>query len=77
MYAKIFFVLFISSMHILFGLVSFVVGVFASIKSLIWMAQTVSPIWSGAFVIDIKLTHIYFIYNIIKYKSSYYVELLD
>lgn len=50
MLAKIFFVIILCSLHIFFGLVSFIVGILISIQALVWMAHTVSPIWSGAFV---------------------------
>ena len=36
--------------HMLLGLVSMSVGVAASIQADVWMAHSVSPIWSGGFV---------------------------
>ena len=40
----------ISGFHVVLGLISIVVGVVSSIKAEIWLAHSVSPIWSGGFV---------------------------
>ena len=37
-------------LHVLLGLVSVAVGVTSSIQADVWLAHTVSPIWSGVFV---------------------------
>ena len=50
MYGKIVLIVVLSALHIFFGIISFIVGVLTSAQSLIWMAHTVSPLWSGAFV---------------------------
>ena len=36
--------------HVLLGLVAVAIGVTASIQADVWLAHTVSPIWSGVFV---------------------------
>ena len=36
--------------HVLLGLVAVAIGVAASIQAEVWLAHTVSPIWSGVFV---------------------------
>ena len=54
MYGNVVVIIFISSVHILLGVISFITGVLTSIQSLIWMAHTVSPIWSGVFVSIMK-----------------------
>lgn len=40
-----------SGFHVLLGLLSVCLGVIASIKSEVWLAHRVSPIWSGGFFI--------------------------
>jgi len=40
----------ISGFHIVLGLISVVVGIISSIKAEVWLAHSVSPIWSGGFV---------------------------
>ncbi|CAF1002140.1 unnamed protein product [Brachionus calyciflorus] len=47
MLGKIVFIIIISSFHILLGVINFIVGILSSIRSRVWMAHTVSPIWSG------------------------------
>jgi sorbitol-specific phosphotransferase system component IIBC len=51
MYAKILLVVILSSTSIFFGFVSFIIGILSSIQAPVWMAHTVSPLWSGTFVI--------------------------
>lgn len=41
---------FISAFHAFLGLVSVCVGVVSSIQAEVWLAHSVSPIWSGGFV---------------------------
>ncbi|XP_067681259.1 transmembrane protein 196-like [Haliotis cracherodii] len=41
----------VSGFHAFFGLLSVVVGVISSIKAEVWLAHSVSPIWSGGFFI--------------------------
>jgi hypothetical protein len=38
-----------AALHVISGLMSVCVGVAASVQSEMWLAHTVSPIWSGAF----------------------------
>ena len=40
----------ISGFHVVLGLISIVVGIVSSIKAEVWLAHSVSPIWSGGFV---------------------------
>lgn len=40
----------ISGIHVLLGMISVCVGVVSSIKAEVWLAHSVSPIWSGGFV---------------------------
>ena len=42
-------------LHVLLGLVAVAVGVTASIKAEVWLAHTVSPIWSGVFVSTVRI----------------------
>ncbi|CAF0822475.1 unnamed protein product [Didymodactylos carnosus] len=39
----------VSSLHIFLALMSLVVGIISASKALVWMAHSVSPIWSGVF----------------------------
>lgn len=55
MYAKLLFVIVLSSLSIFFGVFSFAIGMLSSAQSQVWMAHTVSPLWSGAFVSLISL----------------------
>ncbi len=50
MYKSIILVITISIVHILLGIICLFTGVLSSIQALVWIAHTVSPIWSGAFV---------------------------
>jgi len=40
----------ISSLHLLLALISIIVGIISQSRSPVWMAHSVSPIWSGVFV---------------------------
>ena len=40
----------ISGVHIFLGILSVCLGVVSSIRSEVWLAHSVSPIWSGGFV---------------------------
>ena len=50
MWAVVIAVLVLSVFHLSLGLVSVCVGLLASIQAEVWMAHSVSPIWSGGFV---------------------------
>lgn len=50
MWAVVIATLILSVFHIGLGIISIGVGLFASIQAEVWMAHSVSPIWSGAFV---------------------------
>ncbi|CAF1260013.1 unnamed protein product [Rotaria magnacalcarata] len=39
----------ISSLHLLLALTSIIVGIISQSRSLVWMAHSISPIWSGIF----------------------------
>jgi len=52
MYAPVPITIVLSCLHILLGIISFVTGVLSSIHALVWLAHTVSPIFSGCFVSD-------------------------
>lgn len=41
----------ISGFHGILGLISVIVGIISSIKAEVWLAHSVSPIWSGSFFI--------------------------
>jgi hypothetical protein len=43
----------ISSLHLLLALISIIVGIISQSRSPVWMAYSVSPIWSGVFVSSI------------------------
>ena len=43
-------VLVLSTFHLLIGFISLCIGIAASIQADVWLAHSVSPIWSGAFV---------------------------
>ena len=49
-YAVVVAVVVVSAIHSATGLASICLGVSSSIKADVWLAHTVSPIWSGAFV---------------------------
>lgn len=49
-YAVVLGVVVLSVLHFLIGLMSVCVGVASSVTAEVWLAHTVSPIWSGAFV---------------------------
>ncbi|CAH1790706.1 unnamed protein product [Owenia fusiformis] len=51
MFAVILAVLVLAGCHLVLGVVSVGVGVIASIQAEVWLAHTVSPIWSGGFFI--------------------------
>ena len=40
----------ISSVHLLLACISIVLGIISQSQALVWMAHSVSPIWSGVFV---------------------------
>jgi hypothetical protein len=40
----------ISSLHLLLASISILVGIISQSRSPVWMAHSVSPIWSGIFV---------------------------
>ena len=46
----------ISSFHLLLGLISILLGIISQSRELVWMAHSISPIWSGVFVSDIVLS---------------------
>lgn len=50
MYVIIVSVVVLSVCHLSLGLLSVIVGMISSIHAEVWMAHSVSPIWSGAFV---------------------------
>lgn len=50
MYAVVVACLILSSFHMVLGLLSVFIGVAASIQAEVWLAHSVSPIWSGGFV---------------------------
>ena len=50
MWAVVVAVLGLSVFHLCLGVISICVGVSASIQAEVWMAHSVSPIWSGGFV---------------------------
>ncbi|OWF46583.1 Transmembrane protein 196 [Mizuhopecten yessoensis] len=58
-----------SSFHVLLGLLSVVLGVVSSIKSEVWLAHRVSPIWSGGFFIITGIVGVL----CAKRKSSYVI----
>jgi predicted neutral ceramidase superfamily lipid hydrolase len=47
----------ISSLHLLLALINIIVGIISQSRSTVWMAYSISPIWSGVFVslIDDKI----------------------
>ena len=49
-YAVVVAVVILGVIHVINGTFSICLGVTSSIKAEIWLAHTVSPIWSGAFV---------------------------
>ncbi len=49
-YAVVVAVVILGVIHVVNGIFSICLGVTSSIKAEIWLAHTVSPIWSGAFV---------------------------
>jgi hypothetical protein len=50
MQPKIIFVIVLSALSIFFGILSAILGVLSTIQAPIWMAHTISPLWSGFFV---------------------------
>ncbi|XP_064621402.1 transmembrane protein 196-like isoform X1 [Lineus longissimus] len=51
MYAVLVTTVAMSSIHILLGFISVIVGIVSSIQAEVWLAHRVSPIWSGGFFI--------------------------
>lgn len=54
-YAVVVAVVVLAIFHMVVGLVSICVGVTSSIRAEVWLAHTVSPIWSGACVSNFKI----------------------
>lgn len=50
MYSFILLTYAISLVHLLLALISILVGIISQSRALVWMAHSVSPIWSGIFV---------------------------
>lgn len=40
----------ISTLHVLLALISILLGIVSQSRKVVWMAHSVSPIWSGVFV---------------------------
>ncbi|KAJ8308722.1 hypothetical protein KUTeg_013596 [Tegillarca granosa] len=59
----------ISGIHVLLGMISVCVGVVSSIKAEVWLAHSVSPIWSGGFFIITGIVGVL----CAKRKSSYVI----
>jgi hypothetical protein len=43
-------IVFVSSVHILLGLLSFFIGIVSSVQTLVWSAHAVSPLFCSLFV---------------------------
>ncbi|KAI0231989.1 hypothetical protein LSAT2_017670, partial [Lamellibrachia satsuma] len=52
-------VLVLSVFHLLLGFISMCVGIAASIQADVWLAHSVSPIWSGGFVSGMFNIHMF------------------
>lgn len=61
MYTIILFIIVLSATHIILGLISFIIGIIATVQALVWIAHTVSPIWSGVFVSQSYGKYIFFL----------------
>lgn len=65
----------ISSLHLLLALTSIIVGIISQSRSPVWIAHSVSPIWSGIFVRFIdnkfvfkrKLTYIFILVCVLRW----------
>ena len=40
----------ISSLHLLLALISIILGIISQSREIVWMAHSVSPLWSATFV---------------------------
>jgi transmembrane protein 196 len=52
MYIYILLTYVISSFHLVLAVVSIILGIISQSREVVWMAHSISPVWSGVFVSD-------------------------